>query len=74
MQTLESHSSLLFLASEKSKIKDGYIWDDHLEKFLVGSFALKSLLLTFRKDMKSLLEMLLPRGLSACYISRIFFL
>jgi hypothetical protein len=25
-RTLESHSRLLFLASEKSRIEDGYIW------------------------------------------------
>jgi len=26
MHTLESHSRLLFLASEKTRIEDGYIW------------------------------------------------
>jgi hypothetical protein len=33
--------------------------DDHLEKLFEGSFSPKSLFLVFRKNMKSLLEMLL---------------
>jgi hypothetical protein len=45
MRTLESHFRLYL--------------DNHLEKLLDDSFVPKSLFLTFRKDMKSLLEMLL---------------
>jgi len=33
--------------------------DDHLEKLLEGNFSSKSLFLAFRKNIKSLLEMLL---------------
>jgi hypothetical protein len=58
MHTLESHSRLLFLDSEKFRIEDGYFLDDHLEKLLEDNFLAKSLLLAFMKDTKSLLEML----------------
>jgi hypothetical protein len=53
MRTLESHSHLLFLASEKSRIEDDYM--------LEGSFSPKPLCLAFRKNMESLLEMLLAQ-------------
>jgi hypothetical protein len=60
MRTLESYSRLLFLASKKSRIEDGYILDNHLEKLLDWRvvFSLKSLFLTFRKDMEKLLGVL----------------
>ena len=57
MPTLESHSRLLFLASEKPGIEGLYL-DDHLEKLLEDNFSPKFLFLTFKKDMESLLEML----------------
>jgi len=56
MRTLESHSSLLFLASEKSKIEDGL--HNHLDKLLKVNFSPKSLFLAFREDLESLLELL----------------
>ena len=58
MRTLESHSRLLFLASEKSGIEGLYL-DNHLEKLLEGSFSPKSLFVAFRNDIESLLETLL---------------
>jgi hypothetical protein len=53
MRTLESYSRLLFCDSEKFRIEDDYIWIAFREA--VGG----SLFLAFRKDMESLLEMLL---------------
>jgi len=47
-----SHSCFLFLASEKSRIE--YL-DNQIKKLLEGIFSLKSLLLTIRKDIESLL-------------------
>jgi hypothetical protein len=105
MCILESHSRLLFLASEKFGIEDDYgpvhsayntsfsacffsrnsifpsqqisqqcffsrlistaerplYLNDHLEKLLEGSFSPKFLFLVFKKNMESLLEMLLYR-------------
>ena len=61
MRTLESHSRLLFLASEKSGIEGLYL-DNHLEKLLEDNFSPKSLFLTFKKDMENLLEVLLAGG------------
>ena len=65
MRTLESHSRLLFLASEKSRIEDDHL-DNHLEKLLYGSFSPKYLFIAFRKDMKNPLEMLLLDLLFGC--------
>ena len=54
MHTLESHSRLLFLASEKTRNRRRLYLNNHLEKLLEGNFSPKSLFLVFRKDIESL--------------------
>ena len=59
MRNLESYSHLLYLASEKSRIDNDYIWITILEKLLEDTFSPKLLFLAFRKNIQSLLEILL---------------
>jgi hypothetical protein len=57
MLTLDSHSSSIF---EQKKIRNRrwlYL-DDHLDKLLEVFFLKKSLFLPFRKNIKSILELL----------------